>query len=90
MTEPLRQSLLTACAFATTFVAAADEELRGASSDRRREALSHLQAALERVADESPCQTPGCAHNLFWHEGLTGGMCLKPGCHCMAYKEVAL
>lgn len=90
MTEPLRQSLLTACSFATTFVAAADEELRGGSSDRRREALAHLQAALERVADESPCATPGCGHNLFYHEGTQGGMCLKGACHCMAYKEAAL
>jgi hypothetical protein len=86
MNEPLKQSLLTACAFADQFIKAADTEIRGGSPARRREALAQLQYGLELVGDEAPCQ---CAHNLFWHEGLTGGMCLKSGCHCMAYKEVA-
>lgn len=103
MTEPLRQSLLTACAFARVFMEAADAELREETALRvgsgtqileplivhRRRSLAQLQAALERVSDESPCQTPGCGHSLFYHEGLTGGMCLKGACHCMAYKEVA-
>lgn len=52
MNEPLRQSLLQACAFATVFAAAADREIRGAPSDARKDAAKQLQAALRIIEEE--------------------------------------
>ncbi len=49
MTDQTRSALLSACAFASVFLEAADAELRGASSERRVEASSELYAALEAV-----------------------------------------
>lgn len=50
MTEPLRQSLLSACAFAAIFIREANDELHAdGSSERRQEASMHLYSALENV-----------------------------------------
>lgn len=28
-----------------------------------------------------------CGHIFFDHEGETGGMCLKPGCSCLEFRD---
>lgn len=48
--EALRQRLLTACAFARVFIAAADSELRGGDGPGwRADATEQLQAALRCI-----------------------------------------
>jgi hypothetical protein len=58
MTESHRTALLTACAFATTFVKAADQELRnsqsGAACRWREEATEQLRAALRALDTYNP------------------------------------
>ena len=85
MTDKQRQSLLQACAFAKVFQQVADLELRGEPSNPRREAAKKLIAALKVLDDDQQafCADPGCNHELFWHTGMTGGMCLKATCKCL-------
>jgi hypothetical protein len=54
MTERHRTALLTACAAAKRFLAAADLELRGASSGGRQEAQDELEAALRQLDPLTP------------------------------------
>ena len=70
------QTETVAIAFAQAFL--------DAHGDKRVRAALQLITALEDLtAPVDPvCKTKGCKHTLFWHEGLTGGMCLKPDCPC--------
>ena len=61
MTETHRTNLLTACAFAKTFLTAADLELRGDSPTFREECAYQLAAALRNL--EPP---PSGMHVVDW------------------------
>lgn len=54
MTDKLRTSLLTLCAFCKVTMEAADAELRGGPSEPRVEAMKQLGAALDNawIADK--------------------------------------
>jgi hypothetical protein len=54
MTEPQRQALLTACAFAKVLIEAADREIQGGSPSWREEAALELQAALRNLNPPAP------------------------------------
>lgn len=51
MNPVLRNSLMTACAFAKVFLESADAELLGAPAKPRREAQDQLAAALRNLED---------------------------------------
>ena len=54
MTETHRTNLLTACAYAKTFLTAADLELRGDSPTFREECAYQLAAALRNLTTPPP------------------------------------
>lgn len=59
MNEAQRQALLTAAAFASVFINAAAEELRGLSAaDKRRESTAELLAALRALRELDRADDP--------------------------------
>lgn len=83
LNEPLKNSLLAACAFSKVFLEAVDAELRGASSNRRREAAIDLEAALTDLLGSEDEQICRCQHRYVVHTDT--GICLIDGCHCYEF-----
>lgn len=86
MTEAQRTALLTACAFAKVFLAAADTELRGGQSLPRLEAQLQFLAACTKLSELAICANPRCGHTLGVHLGTEAGLCMDRNCSCRVFE----